>query len=302
MAKELVVYKNEFNTVPLRNFNAVEMDLLFAIMSQMREKGTSEVSFGFDEIKELSQYQPTASDRFVADLERTYDKLIQLDVKVGTSEDWTKFVFFTKYSVSTKNGTISIKVNEEFAHLINELTGNFTKLELEEVTSLRSSYSKTMYRLLRQYRTTGVAIFTMDVFRSLLDIPDSYPMYKVRQAVFGPIKRELEAYFENLKIIEIKGRGKSKRQTIQLEIRFDRHFNTREDKNGITYCSYRAKDGTIYNKKLEELTQEEMNKTFLDCEELKEANVDDEFSAKDAEEVQIAFKKLGDEIGFKEKI
>ena len=30
--EDLVVYKNEFNTIPLRNFTAVEMDLLFTLM------------------------------------------------------------------------------------------------------------------------------------------------------------------------------------------------------------------------------------------------------------------------------
>lgn len=40
---DIVVFKNSFNTVPLRNFTGREMDLLFAIMAQMRDKGLNQI-------------------------------------------------------------------------------------------------------------------------------------------------------------------------------------------------------------------------------------------------------------------
>ena len=133
----LVVYKNEFNTVPLRNFNSVEMDLLMAIMSQMRDRGESRIAFSFDELKVLSKYnKETAIQSFIDDLKSTYNKLIQLNVSFEDSHKFVSFVFFTKYEIDKDNQEILIQVNEEFAPLINQMTGSFTKFELEQFLSL----------------------------------------------------------------------------------------------------------------------------------------------------------------------
>lgn len=247
MNTDIVVFKNEFNTVPLRNFTGIEMDLLFTIMATMRDQGLTECEFDFSELKELSNYQVTATERFVADLERTYDKLIQLNVKIGTSRKWTKFVFFTRYSVDLNNETISIAVNPEFEHLINELTGNFTKLELEEVTHLKSSYSKSMYRLLKQFRASGVCVLSIEDFRNLLDVPESYKMFNIRQRVLEPILKELAPYFHDLEVQEIKGKGKRKRQVVQLIFTFEAQENFRTDKKGKAYLTKRDEDGNYYN-------------------------------------------------------
>lgn len=83
---DLVVYKNEFNAVPLRNFTSVEMDLLFTLISKMRDKSTTELKFDFSELKKLNKYnKENAIDSFINELEKTYDKLIRLNVKCGTS-------------------------------------------------------------------------------------------------------------------------------------------------------------------------------------------------------------------------
>lgn len=245
MKTDIVVFKNEFNTVPLRNFNSLEMDLLFTIMSQTRDTGNGETTLTFEELKDLSNWNRNSTmQNFVNDLERTYDKLIQLNVKIGTSKEWTKFVFFTRYAVNIDKESVSIQVNPEFQHLINELTGNFTKLELEEVTELRSSYAKSMYRLLKQYRSTGFFNISMDEFRKLLDVPNSYKMPNIRQRVFKPIMNELPQHFDGLSIEEVKGSGKEKRRVIALKFSFLAQPNFREDKRGKVFETIR--DGNKY--------------------------------------------------------
>ena len=52
---------------------------------------------------------------------------------------------------------------------------NFTIFELLEFTSLSSKYSKTLYRLLKQWRTQGEYIFhDIADFREKMDIPESF--------------------------------------------------------------------------------------------------------------------------------
>ena len=217
----MVVYKNEFNTVPLRNFNAKEMDLLFSICSQMREKGLSTIQFSFEDLRELSDYKYTAHDRFIKDIEGVYDKLIKLDIKLGTATEFTKFVLFTKYSISAKNERVEIRINEEFKDILNNITGNFTRFELMEFTELQSSYSKTAYRLLKQFRNTGYWTVQIDEFRRLFDVPENYKLGNIDQRILGPIMRELPQYFKNLKISKLRGKGKRKKFVEYIEFRFE---------------------------------------------------------------------------------
>lgn len=256
--KDLIVYKNEFNKIPLKHFTASEMDLLFVIMSQMRNKGVEEVEIDFDQLKSLSKYnKENAINSFVKDLESTYDKLISLNVKLGTSTEFTKFVFFTKYSVSVKHQTVNIKVNEEFSHLINELTGNFTKLELNEITSLKSTYSKNMYRLLKQFRATGYATFDLETFKELLDVPESYSIGNITQRVLNPIMEELPIYFKNLRFNKIKGKGVNKRRIVRLEFLFMPDDGLNEGKR-----TFRNKNGEYYEKYISDFTEEEIKKAY----------------------------------------
>lgn len=241
MAKntEIVVYKNELNTIPLRNFNAVEMDLLMALMSQMRDKDVTEVSFDFSTLKELSRYnKETALDSFVGDLKSTYSKLISLNVDFETKSKYVSFVLFTKYEVDKDNQTVKVKVNTEFKDLINKVTGNFTKFELQQFTELRSSYSKTAYRLLKQYRTTGTARFSLDEFRKLLDIPDSYKISDIDKRVLQPIQNELEPIFKGLKITK----HKRSRRVVGLEFTFATEAEIAKKQASKATTSKRKKD------------------------------------------------------------
>lgn len=256
---QLVVYKNEFNTVPLRNFTSVEMDLLFTIMSQMRDKGLTEMEFTFNELKHLSNYnKETAIQSFINDLEKTYDKLIKLDVKIGTEKNFTKFVFFTRYSINSDKGTISIKVNEDFAPLINELTGNFTKFELEEITNLKSSYSKSCYRLLKQFRKTGYFKIDIDQFRDLLDVPKSYNMSNLTKRVLDPIQKELPQYFKGLKVHKEKNDRRNKRIVSHIVFIFE----PQNDIKKTGYTTFRNEQGDYEEKHLYNFTDEEIEKEF----------------------------------------
>lgn len=255
---ETLVFKNEFNEVRLRDFNACELDLLFAIMSLMRNRGLDEVDLSFDRLKILSKYnKENALSSFVSDLKSTYDKLIGLNVTIGDSRKFTKFVFFTKYTIDLDLQTVTIGVNKEFKHLINKLTGSFTKLELDEITSLKSTYSKNCYRLLKQYRGTGYLTLSIEDFRELLDVPESYSMGNINQRVLKPILNELPQYFYHLKIDKIKGTGKDSRKIVRLNFSF---WNDDSIKKGKRV--FRRSDGSFYEKEIFDFDAEEIKKVY----------------------------------------
>lgn len=224
MANIKVRYKNELNLVPMRNFDSVEMNLFFSICAKMKDKGLSKVQFTFEDLRELSAYKPTSIKRFSDDLEDVYNKMLQLTYRTEEAGIREKFVLFTGYRIDENNQTVDISVNPELAYIINELSSEFTKFELQEFTGIRSSYAKTMYRLLKQYRSTGFYKVKIEDFREILSIPNSYQMSDIDKQVLKPIKNELSEFFDSLKIKKIKARKGNRIAMIEFRFKEKQEF------------------------------------------------------------------------------
>ena len=224
MADIKVRYKNELNLVPMRNFDSVEMNLFFSICAKMKDKGLSKVQFTFEDLRELSAYKPTSIKRFSDDLEAVYNKMLQLTYRTEEAGIREKFVLFTGYRIDENNQTVDISVNPELAYIVNELSSEFTKFELQEFTGIRSSYAKTMYRLLKQYRSTGFYIVKIEDFREILSIPNSYQMSDIDKQVLKPIKNELSEFFDSLKIKKIKARKGNRIAMIEFRFKEKQEF------------------------------------------------------------------------------
>lgn len=252
---ELVVYKNEMNMIPMRNFNAVEMDLFFSICSQMRDKNTRIIKFTFEELKELSDYKPTATARFADDIESVYRKMVNLSYYHRENKKRELFVLFTGFSIDEKEMTAEIRTNPDFKYILNQLTHEFTKFELEEFVSLRGSYAKSMYRLLKQYRSTGYRKLEINLFRELLCIPKSYKMGEIDRTVLKSIQAELSPYFDKLRIQKIKAKKGRKIEFIEFKFKAESDF-----KGGKK--TFKDGSGHYYEKDILELTKEEVEKAF----------------------------------------
>ncbi|MFW7362108.1 replication initiation protein [Vagococcus fluvialis] len=213
MANELVKYHHELNTIPLRKFTPVEMNLFFSIVSRMREKSTQTVRFSFDQLKDLSNYKATANVRFIDDLTETYEKILSLRFgkrsKSGLSVEM--FVMFTEFKIDgdADEPYVDIRIYEKALPLLNDLD-EWVRYSLQQFTELQSSYSKTMFRLLKQFRTTGYAYFSKEDFNELLDIPKSYRETHINERVLKPIKEELTPLFRGLTIKKKYGKGRGK--------------------------------------------------------------------------------------------
>jgi len=117
---------------------------------------------------------------------------------------------FSKFDVFFDEKKIEVKVSEHFEKIVNVIlkNGEFTFYELEEFVQIKSTYAKTMYRHLKQWRTTGKAEFPIERFREMLDVPESYTSGEVTRRVVFQIMKELSPFFEGLKYEVIKGSGR----------------------------------------------------------------------------------------------
>ena len=208
---KLVKYDTELNTIPLRRFTPIEMNLFFSIVSSVRDKDTQVVRLSFRELKDLSDYKMTAIKKFISDLESTYDKLMDLRFSKRSKTGLTveKFVMFTRFKIDgdAEEPYVDVQVHDMAIPLLNNLE-SWVQYSLAEFRHLKSGYSKTMFRLLKQFRTTGWAEFSVDDFRELLDIPKSYRQTHITTRVLSPIEEELPTFFKDFKIEKKYGRGR----------------------------------------------------------------------------------------------
>ncbi|WP_369717629.1 replication initiation protein [Leptotrichia alba] len=201
---DVVKYHNHFNSISLKNFNSIELNLLMAICSQIRDKGIDEITLNFSELKNMVKYKHRGNIRFVKDLEQIYKKLITLSIRIETKEVIDNFVLFTRYRIIKEDQTFTIKVNEDFKYLLNNLVKKFTQFELEEFIHLKSNYSKEIYRRLKQFKSTGFWKIKIEDFKELLNIPEKYRMSDIDKYVLKISRSELENHFKNFEIIKIK--------------------------------------------------------------------------------------------------
>lgn len=87
------------------------------------------------------------------------------------------------------------------------------------MTYLKSTYAKNMFRLLKQYKSTGYLKISVEDFRERLDVPKSYRMTDLNKNIFTPIINELSSIFKGLNINKIK--AKKGRKIESLEFTFE---------------------------------------------------------------------------------
>ena len=222
---KIVQYNNEMNNFSFGKFKEKELDLFFSICFKAKEQGLEKIEIPFSELKELSNYSNRNLVRFVKDLEATYDKLMDLKIKKSKDElNFIKFNLFDEYEISSDNRMISIQVNKKFEYLLNNVLklGNYTKFDLIEFVSLKSSYSKNMFRLLKQWDNTRKwRSFKIEDFRNLLSIPVKYRMSEIDKYVLTPIMVDLPKYFDQLKLEKIK----EKNRVIELKFTWKGKIN-----------------------------------------------------------------------------
>lgn len=224
MSNEIVRYSNQFNAQALRRFTALDLDLLMAIASRVRDQGTDEVVFTFEELRQLAHIKKNLTDKeLAARIVEVNDRLLACRFRFQDDSRTVQFTLFSGFETDWKTAKLLVAVNPRFSFLLNDLTSQFTRFELAEFADLKSSYAKETYRRLKQFRQTGVWKVSLAEFRRLLDIPDSYRISHINSRVIKPIEDELKPLM-NLKVHRkfakvAVGRGRS--QLVGFEFEFD---------------------------------------------------------------------------------
>lgn len=203
MSNELVKYHNDLNSLSMRQWSTDEMDLFFSIVNRIQDKGTQLLELDTNDLKILANSEQRAY-RWVDTIEKFTNKAMNLVYKEDTPDVLYVSRLFSRFKYDKNTDNLEVKVNDDFEYIVNKLTVNFTVYELAEFTSLKSTYSKTMYRILKQWKSLGEKEFSIEQFRELLDIPKSYNTGMINKRIIKAIEKELPKYFNGLKIKAIK--------------------------------------------------------------------------------------------------
>lgn len=228
MSRNIVRYNNGLNSIALREFSPVDMDIFWAICSKMKRKQTKDYTFSFQELKEIANYSQRGFDRFLNNIKGISEKLSTLSFYYEDEDTWEKLNLFQDFIVSKKNETLTIRVSERFEWILNSIGSNFTRFELENMTRLRSSYTKELYRQLMAHRDkknhSGVWFVKVEDFRTLLAIPESFRMTNIDKRIFDVAEKEFltnneidnRAIFSKFFVKKIKSRKGKKIASFQI--------------------------------------------------------------------------------------
>ena len=202
---EIVKYHNDLHKLSMGSFTELEQNLLFGVLVKCREqKSGVEVELKADDLMRfINQRKNTTKQDLLNIALNLYDNFFKLDFKIikkqGNLERRSYYNLFSKFDIYINNienlekqkleqefSHLVLKVNDDFAYLINELTEHFTQFELDEFLYLRGRYSKSLYRLLKGVRKTGYYIKKWNDFKEQMGIPLSMRNATIEKQILKP--------------------------------------------------------------------------------------------------------------------
>ena len=254
MAKLPVYYDNKMNLLAFKNLDKVEANLFFSIVARFNDKGAEKLKLNFSEIAEFISDNKYTSKELSKLINDGVGKVVQSAIKWEMTPTKTAyFTLFNEFLVDDENNTLEASINSRFLFMLNNFKdGNFTMLELAEFSSLKSKYTQTLYRLLKQFRFTGFRSIKWAEFIEIMDIPTSYRMFDIERQILKPAIAELtqeadifnqnNPIFKKLTYKKIRGKGRG-RPVEKIEFYFMPEIDEKEEqKKNEKALQYIAQD------------------------------------------------------------
>ena len=206
---EIVEYHNDFHKLSLGNFSELEQNLLMGVLVNCRNQGDKIIKMCYDDVLHYVDKRKNITKKELLDIIiNLRTNFFKLDFKVikkqGNLKCEAYYNLFSKFEIYINEienlekqkleqqfSHLILKVNDDFAYIINELTRDFTQFELDEFLYLRGKYSKSLYRLLKCVRTTGYYIKKWSDFKGLMGIPESMRDNMIETRILKPCVEKL---------------------------------------------------------------------------------------------------------------
>ena len=207
-------------------------------------------------------------------IEEALEDLLKNPLKIPLDKEHTKFLMTNWVSSAVYDtGQISFMIDKRLKPFLLEVKEKFLKYRLENILSLRSSYSIRLYEILKdwlemysRYGNKAEKIIKLDDFRDILEIPKSYRFNDIKRQILEKAKSELAEHtdiffnYEEIKtgrkVTHLKFIIRPNPKNIPTENRIqDAYFNSRKNfvsllrqKNSGTgkFFGWKTIDGKTY--------------------------------------------------------
>jgi len=151
-------------------FNRNEIDLILALLTAIRKEDKDFKDYSFD-IKELEE--KTFKKWNSMQLQENAESLMSKSLKIQISKNnWKIFNWFSYFEYN--NGLITCRFDKGLKPYLLELKNRFVISDLRMILPMRSSYSKRIYLLLKEYAKIGKRTFKIEEIQEMLLVPSSY--------------------------------------------------------------------------------------------------------------------------------
>ncbi|WP_121029738.1 replication initiation protein [Helicobacter pylori] len=225
-------YHNNANKVNLGKLSEREANLLFAIFQRLKDQGNTLIRFEPQDLKRMLNID-ISNERLSEVVIKLWDSIKTADFwkisETETSIIQENYMLFSRCKIELNKPSkdlkyLEIQLNDNYQYLLNNLgMGQYTSFNLLEFQKVRGKYAKTLYRLLKQYKSTGILSVEWTQFRELLDIPKDYKMENIDQKVLTPSLKELRKIypFEHLSYKKERRNSHDRRKVTHIDFYFE---------------------------------------------------------------------------------
>lgn len=218
--KNIVKYDNRFNKTSLADLDAREQNILFSVCSAFTKEKKENIILPLDAFREMAGLTKAQSGvneaRFKKLLDETIDTSLKLTFAVDTEEEGAGhvteyFTMFSMFKAYWDRNELRVSLNPRFQHYLYDIPEkvSFTMYELEMILKLRSTYSKTLFRMFRQNHK-GRFTMAFSEFKDRMGLTGKkYMVSTILQKVKKAIQEfEKLGIYKNVLVETTQGRGR----------------------------------------------------------------------------------------------
>ena len=215
-----------------KSWTPFDIDWWNIIDSQVVDQKDNRIKIPISKVKDLMYLRKhMTNDAFIEKSNNTLRKFMSLQAGFEKKEKDKKIyvnvnIFSQSYIDTECNAWI--RVSPQATRYFNNLS-QWTRFALEQVTRLRTSYSKKLFMYLKQWRTIGRRTFTLEEFRKVMDVPESYRPGSIDQKILNPTAEYLAPYFVKFRITKNYTKGIRGRKLIGYTFTFKPESKTQRD-------------------------------------------------------------------------
>lgn len=169
--KNKIIIQDNALTVARYEMSALEKNILYAVMAQINDSDSPNKCYKISALE--------IADSKGARVRRDYfqdaiSKLLTREIVIKRSDGKKLQITVIASAEHDKDGVgVEIEISNKMRPYLFALKNNFTSFGLEVATSLNSKYSKRLYEMLCQFRSTGILRLTISELKDRFQLVDS---------------------------------------------------------------------------------------------------------------------------------